>query len=158
MLDGEEAEPETADEFERLVLSSPNSSLCWIKYAAFHLERKEREKARAVVQRALEKINFREEGERLNVYVAWLNLEVGFGEDNEDAVEDVLAKALKFCDQFAVYPQAAQVFASSGKPEKAEKLYKVRIMIFITWWVCTTFVCRCFDGGMRSGQKISFIH
>ena len=46
VLDGEEAEPETADEFERLVLSSPNSSLCWIKYAAFHLERKEQDKAR----------------------------------------------------------------------------------------------------------------
>ena len=139
MLDGEEAEPETADEFERLVLSSPNSSLCWIKYAAFHLERKERDAARAVLQRALEKINFREEGERLNVYVAWLNLEVGGldkgdggdagGEDNDDAVEDVLAKALKFCDQFAAYPQAAQVFAASGKPERAEKLYKVRANI-----------------------------
>ena len=47
------------------------------------------------------------------------------GEPAEDAVEDVLAKALKFCDQFTVYPQAAQVFASSGKPERAEKLYKV---------------------------------
>ena len=83
------------------------------------------------MQRALEKINFREESERLNVYVAWLNLEVSFNngdgdEDNEDAVEDVLAKALKFCDQFTVYPQAAQVFASSGKPERAEKLYKVQ--------------------------------
>lgn len=130
VLDGEEAEPETVDEFERLVLSSPNSSLCWIKYAAFHLERKEQDKAREVVHRALEKINFREESERLNVYVAWLNLEVvyndGGGDNNEDAVEDVLAKALKFCDQFTVYPQAAQVFASSGQPERAEKLYKVQ--------------------------------
>ena len=86
------------------------------------------------MQRALEKINFREESERLNVYVAWLNLEVGFNnggdsdEDNDDAVEDVLAKALKFCDQFTVYPQAAQVFASSGKPERAEKLYKVQAL------------------------------
>ena len=157
MLDGEEAEPETADEFERLVLSSPNSSLCWIKYAAFHLERKEQEKARAVVQRALEKINFREEGERLNVYVAWLNLEVGFGDggdsgDNEDAVEDVLANALKFCDQFAVYPQAAQVFASSGKQEKAEKLYKVGMdhdsHYSISKHSLWTFVRECFDREM----------
>ena len=29
VLDGEEAEPETAEEFDRLVLASPNSSLCW---------------------------------------------------------------------------------------------------------------------------------
>ena len=126
VLDGEDAEPETADEFDRLVLSSPSSSLCWIKYVAFHLGRGQTDAARAVVQRALEKISFREEQERLNVYVAWLNLENSFGGD-EDVVEDVLAKALKFCDQFAIYPQAAQVFASSGKPERAEKLYKVSI-------------------------------
>jgi len=29
LQDGEEAEPETAEEFDRLVLASPNSSLCW---------------------------------------------------------------------------------------------------------------------------------
>lgn len=29
VLDGEEAEPETSDEFDRLVMASPNSSLCW---------------------------------------------------------------------------------------------------------------------------------
>ena len=29
VLDGEEAEPETEEEFDRLVLASPNSSLCW---------------------------------------------------------------------------------------------------------------------------------
>ena len=129
MLDGEDAEPETAEEFDRLVLSSPSSSLCWIKYVAFHLGRNDADAARAVVQRALEKISFREEQERLNVYVAWLNLENSFGGGGEDdsAVEDVLAKALKFCDQFAIYPQAAQVFASSGKTERAEKLYKVLI-------------------------------
>jgi rRNA biogenesis protein RRP5 len=28
---------ETAEEFERLVISSPNSSYIWIKYMAFHL-------------------------------------------------------------------------------------------------------------------------
>jgi hypothetical protein len=30
--------PQSADDFDRLVLSSPNSSLCWIKYMAFHLQ------------------------------------------------------------------------------------------------------------------------
>jgi hypothetical protein len=29
--------PQSADDFERLILSSPNSSVCWIKYTAFHL-------------------------------------------------------------------------------------------------------------------------
>jgi rRNA biogenesis protein RRP5 len=33
-----ETGPQSADDFDRLVLSSPNSSLCWIKYMAFHLQ------------------------------------------------------------------------------------------------------------------------
>ena len=30
--------PESAEEFERLVLASPSSSFVWIKYMALHLE------------------------------------------------------------------------------------------------------------------------
>lgn len=30
--------PESVDDFDRLVLASPNSSMCWIKYMAFHLQ------------------------------------------------------------------------------------------------------------------------
>lgn len=33
-----EATPKTADQFERLVLANPSSSMLWIKYMAFHLE------------------------------------------------------------------------------------------------------------------------
>lgn len=33
-----ESGPQSADDFDRLILSSPNSSLCWIKYMAFHLQ------------------------------------------------------------------------------------------------------------------------
>jgi rRNA biogenesis protein RRP5 len=128
VLDGEEAEPETTDEFDRLVLSSPNSSLCWIKYIAFHLERKEFDVAREVVAKALEKINFREDDERLNVYMAWLNLENAFGE--EEAIDDLLAKALKYNDQYKVYSQAAHIFNSSGKADRAEKLFKMLVRKF----------------------------
>jgi hypothetical protein len=47
LLDAKHA-PETAEEFERLVMSSPNSSFIWIKYMAFHLELTEIDKAREV--------------------------------------------------------------------------------------------------------------
>ena len=76
---GKDLAPENADEFDKLVLTSPDSSLCWIQYIAFHMERKEYSLAREVVKRALEKINFREETERFNIYMAWFNLENNFG-------------------------------------------------------------------------------
>ena len=75
---------------------------------AFHLSRKEHEAARGVARRALEKINFRLEGERLNVYMAWFNLENTFG-TSEDA-DECLKEALKCNDSYKVYAQAAAVY------------------------------------------------
>ena len=54
-----ERTPETTDDFDRLVLSSPDSSLVWIRYMAYHLHSAEVEKARAVAERALKAISFR---------------------------------------------------------------------------------------------------
>lgn len=71
--------PVSADDFDRLVLASPNSSILWLQYMAFHLENAEFEKARTVAQRALKVISFREEQEKFNVWIAWLNLEHMYG-------------------------------------------------------------------------------
>ena len=73
--------PETAADFERLVASSPNSSETWIKYMAFHLSLADIESARTVANRAFERIEFRQEGEKLNVWTALLTLELKFGTD-----------------------------------------------------------------------------
>lgn len=71
--------PAAADDFDRMVLSSPNSSILWLQYMAFHLENAEIEKARAVAQRALKTISFREEQEKFNVWIGLLNLEHMYG-------------------------------------------------------------------------------
>ena len=39
-------------------------------------------------------------GERLNVFLAWLNLENSFG--SEEAMGEVLREALQCCDQYKV--------------------------------------------------------
>lgn len=51
--------PETIDDFDRMVTTSPNSSIVWIRYMAFHLDAGDVEKARAVAEKALKMINFR---------------------------------------------------------------------------------------------------
>ena len=71
--------PTTADDYDRAILASPNSSILWLQYMAFHLESAEIDKARAVAQRALRIISFREEQEKFNVWIAWLNLEHMYG-------------------------------------------------------------------------------
>lgn len=91
-----DAAPQTTEDFERLVLASPNSSFVWIKYMALHLGLGDVAKARAVAERALKTINYREEGEKFNIWVAWLNLENAYGSPNpEDAAMELLHKALQ---------------------------------------------------------------
>ncbi len=57
--------PETAADFERLVASNPNSSEVWIKYMAFHLSLADIDSARNVANRAFDRIEFRQEGEKV---------------------------------------------------------------------------------------------
>ncbi len=71
--------PETAADFERVLASDPNSSENWIKFMAYHLSLADIESARTVASRALDKIEFRQEGEKLNVWTALITLESKYG-------------------------------------------------------------------------------
>lgn len=55
----QDAPPESTEDFERLVLGSPNSSYLWIRYMAFLLGMAEVTKARDVAERALKTIDLR---------------------------------------------------------------------------------------------------
>ena len=46
-------------DFERLLVQSPNSSIVWLRYMALQLEKSQVEKARAIAERALKTITFR---------------------------------------------------------------------------------------------------
>ena len=87
------------------------------------MERKELDKAREVVKKALSKINFREENERFNVYMAWLNLETTFG--SEEDSDKVLKEALKCNDEYKVYEKVGKMYMETEKWAKAEKIYKI---------------------------------
>lgn len=49
--------PQTAEEFERKVMASPNDSSLWIRLIALHLKQLEVDKARQVSKRALKTIH-----------------------------------------------------------------------------------------------------
>ena len=128
VLDGEVEAPQTEEEFERLVVASPDSSLVWVQYMACCMQSGELERARAVARRALQRINFRLDEERLNIFLAWLNLENTFG--TEDAMAALLKEALQCCDQYKVYTQLAAIYGQSGNAAEAEKIFKVLVRKF----------------------------
>ena len=73
--------PESAADFERMLAGEPNSSELWIRYMAFYLTMANIPAARSVANRAFDRIEFRQEKEKLNVWCALLTLELKYGTD-----------------------------------------------------------------------------
>ncbi|KAH8550174.1 hypothetical protein BGW37DRAFT_498267 [Umbelopsis sp. PMI_123] len=120
--------PQVAADYERLLLGSPNSSYLWINYMAFQLQLSEVDKAREIGERALNKISFREEQEKLNVWVAMMNLENTFG--TSESLEAVFKRAIIVCEPKKVYLQLVKIYERSNKMDKAEELWNLTVKKF----------------------------
>jgi len=99
--------PETAKDFERLLASEPNSSEYWIKYMAFHLSLANIDAARRVAQRAFDRIEFRQENEKLNVWAAYLTLELKYG--SGDSLDAAVESACKQNNPKQVYLRMCEI-------------------------------------------------
>lgn len=82
---------------------------------AFQLQLSEVEKAREVGRRALKAINFREEQERLNVWIALLNLETSYGTDT--SLDAVFKEAARANDSKTIHWRLAILLDDSQKHE-----------------------------------------
>ncbi|OII76937.1 S1 RNA binding domain-containing protein [Cryptosporidium andersoni] len=74
--------PQSINDFERLLISHKDVSSLWIKYMSYFLELDELEKARIVAERALRNVSYSEDMERWNIWIAYLNMEIAFGKFN----------------------------------------------------------------------------
>lgn len=110
--------PESNADFERLLLGSPNSSYLWVQYMSFQLQLSEIEKARELAKRALKTINFREEQEKLNVWIALLNLENVYG--TEESLEAAFKDAARHNDSKTIHLRLAAILDQSEKFEVSQ--------------------------------------
>lgn len=113
--------PQTVDDFERLLLSSSHESIHWVKYMAYWLQLSELDRAREVAERAVRSTSFQAEQERFNVWVAYLNMEASFG----NKVEEVFKRAVPYLNAKRVYLQMAHIWARLENAQKAEDAFKV---------------------------------
>ena len=120
--------PNSADQFEKLLLGSPDSSLVWMQYMAYHLQATEVDRAKAVAKRAVKTINFREEVERLNVWQAWLNLESRFG--TPESLDEVFQEAIRVNDAEKIYSHMLTIYADTGKQIDMEKMVNMIVKKF----------------------------
>jgi rRNA biogenesis protein RRP5 len=107
--------PQSVSDFERLLLGQPDSSELWIQYMAFQMQLSELEKAREVAERAIKSINIREETEKMNVWIALLNLENAYGSD--ETVEEVFKRACQYNDAQEIHERLTSIYIQSGKHE-----------------------------------------
>lgn len=107
--------PQSASDFERLLLGQPDSSDLWMQYMAFQLQVSEPAKAREVAERALKTINIREEAEKLNVWIAYLNLENAYG--TEETLGEVFKRACQYNDEQIVHERLTTIYIKTGKHE-----------------------------------------
>lgn len=110
------ATPSNVDHFERLVMTTPNSSLAWINYMVFHMQSNEIHRARLVARKAFKKISIRDPEEILNVWLALLNLELRYGD--KETFDAVFVEALQVSDPFKVYSMCLQMLVSVSKVEE----------------------------------------
>nr|CAB3264721.1 protein RRP5 homolog [Phallusia mammillata] len=147
--------PNSATEWERLMVSNPQNSMLWVRYMAFHLHATEVDKARAVAAKALKTISFREEQEKLNVWVALLNLENLYGSDV--TVDETLEGAMQHNDQLKVLQHLVDIYTKSGKVEKADEVYvKMSKKFRRNKEVWTSYVRYLMEGGRHEEAQDAF--
>lgn len=123
--------PETAADFERLLAGEPNNSELWIRYMAFYLSLADISSARKVAEKAFDRIEFRQEKEKLNVWSALLTLEHKYG--SEETFQDAIEQASKQNNPKQVYLRACEIRANYVEKSlndataisKADALFKV---------------------------------
>lgn len=114
--------PQSVEEFEKWVAREPNSSYVWIQFMAYMLATGEPEQARAVGRRALERINFRLEDEKMNVWMALLNLENSVGDAT--SLETLFNEAVLCNDSKTMHIKLAAMFEQSNKLKSAHEAYQ----------------------------------
>ncbi|KAL4878878.1 hypothetical protein BJY04DRAFT_220710 [Aspergillus karnatakaensis] len=117
--------PQSVADYERLLLGEPDSSLLWLQYMAFQLELGEVDKAREIAERALRTITIGQDAEKLNIWIAMLNLENTYGDD--DTLEEVFKRACQYNDTQEIYERLTSIYIQSGKNEKADDLFRTAL-------------------------------
>jgi rRNA biogenesis protein RRP5 len=104
--------PQTGSDYERLLLGQPDNWQLWVSYMAFQMQVSELAKARDVAERALKAINMREETAKLNIWIAYLNLEVAYG--TQDTVDGIFKRACTYNDEQVVFEKLVSIYIRSG--------------------------------------------
>jgi rRNA biogenesis protein RRP5 len=124
----ENEEIKNREYYEKLLLKDSDNSITWIEYASFILDNLNLASARQIFERALKLINISKTDEKFNIWVAYLNLENLYG--NNNSFQKVLDRAKEVCDKKSLYKHLIQIYMSSDKYEDANEAYKLLTKVY----------------------------
>jgi rRNA biogenesis protein RRP5 len=89
------------NDYERLLVADKDQSYLWIQYMAMILDKLDIEAARRIAQRAIKSVSMSNDADKLNIWIAYMNMESQFG--TQESLEQVVKQALEVNDRQKVY-------------------------------------------------------
>ena len=114
--------PETNEDFERLLVSEPNSGSLWARYLQHRAASTDAAGARRIGERALATINYRAQSERAKVWLALLRLEKDHGAPAAFAA--VVDRACAANDPVEILVKVADMHAKAGDTDLCDAAYR----------------------------------
>jgi len=91
------SEPTTIGDFERLLVQDSDQSYLWIQYIAFVLEHVDVDGARKIAERGVKQISITADNDKLNLWIAYMNMEAQYGSD--ESLAAITKRALDVNDR-----------------------------------------------------------
>ncbi|KAH8067854.1 hypothetical protein JL720_12354 [Aureococcus anophagefferens] len=116
-----DAGPRTAEDYERLLVTEWNAAATWIAYAKLLVTESDATGARGVLERALKKIGYREEAQRLEAWAALLAHERDHGDAK--SLSAAVDRATKNADPTRVLLKLAALHEETSNYDAADAAY-----------------------------------
>jgi rRNA biogenesis protein RRP5 len=105
-------------DIEKLYINNSISSFVWIRNISFMLHSKNLKASRDLAEKAINTISCNEENEKLNIWIAYLNLEALYGEPTqEEAFGRLFQRALRELNHKKLYLGAIAICERTGMME-----------------------------------------
>ena len=109
--------PQSAADFERLLMAERDDPDLWRRYVLYHVAAGDIPAARKIAERATKSISITLDQEKLEVWTLWINLELLYGEDTGDVGEEAMNRdttgALNFLRDVAISGNVKEVYAKA---------------------------------------------
>ncbi|CAG9565725.1 unnamed protein product [Danaus chrysippus] len=129
-----ESSPRSSEQFERALLAQPDC------------DGNRKSEGGAVARKALNTINFREEGEKLNVWLALLNLEHRFG--TKETQQKTLEEALQMNDTYSIHSKLLDILVETSKQQELTALVELMMRKYKTLEAYVACGEACYKAGM----------